>query len=153
MSAQIQTTSIVYFAHSRNWRLNRNRNFCKGTQVSKIISGAKVDARATGLKKYIGCSRMSVTAICCFGCFWTRVHSKLATRLSYLCFTWEKVFFFSYCLISLHASQPIGPSSVQKKIPTTNNESIQSKSKKLFQVFTIASIREKFCRVPVPVYL
>ena len=41
--------------------MNRNRNFCKETQVSKIIARAKVDARAVPLKKSTGFSRRSVT--------------------------------------------------------------------------------------------
>ena len=42
--------------------LNRNRNFCEGTWILKIIAGAKVDARAVLLKKSTGFCHMSVTA-------------------------------------------------------------------------------------------
>ena len=55
----------------RKYRLYRSGNCCKGgTQVSKIIAGAKDDARAVLLKKSTDFSRMSITAsLSCFGCF------------------------------------------------------------------------------------
>ena len=34
--------------------MNRNGNFCKGTQVSKIIAEAKVDARVEQQKNFTG---------------------------------------------------------------------------------------------------
>ena len=63
---------IVYspLLHSRNYRLNRNENFCKETQVSNIIAVAKVGVHALLEKKSTGFSCMSVTAfLLCFGCF------------------------------------------------------------------------------------
>ena len=45
--------------------MNRNENFCKGTQVSKIIARANVGARVVLLKKSSGVSRMPRMAICC----------------------------------------------------------------------------------------
>ena len=76
---------------SRSCRLNRNGGFCKGTQVSKIIAGAKVDARAVSLKKSTGFSRVFVTAsLLRFGCF------AAGQRVSGCFFADKDVFF--YCL-------------------------------------------------------
>ena len=42
----------------------------KDTEISKIIAGAEVEARAVSLRKPTGFSRASVTAsLLCFGCF------------------------------------------------------------------------------------
>ena len=41
--AEVQATRKLHVA--RNYKLQRNGNFCKGTQVSKIIEGTRVDAR------------------------------------------------------------------------------------------------------------
>ena len=55
----------------RKYRLYWNGNCCKGgTEISKIIAGAEVEARAVSLRKPTGFSRASVTAsLLCFGCF------------------------------------------------------------------------------------
>ena len=39
-------TLHMHKAILRNYRFYRNGNFCKGTEVSKIVSGATVDTRA-----------------------------------------------------------------------------------------------------------
>ena len=60
----------TYKTKFRNYRLNRNGNFCKGAQISQYIAGAKVDARAVSLKKFTGFSCMSITAsLLCLGVF------------------------------------------------------------------------------------
>ena len=60
----------TYKTKFRNYRLNRNGNFCKGTQVSQIIAGAKVCALAVSLKQSTGFFCMSVTeSLLCFGGF------------------------------------------------------------------------------------
>ena len=130
-----------YYNNSRLLYVNsRNGNFCKGTSVSKIIAGAKVNARAVPSKKSTGFPCMSVTATCCIlgallrdnmlmGAFClcivtniidflTRAHTKLSTTLLCLCFTLEKaavfsVFFISY-FASSHTPQPIRQPSMQK---------------------------------------
>ena len=49
--------------------MNRNRNFCKGTWVRKVIAETKVDARVDQENKFTGFSRISVMAnLLCFGC-------------------------------------------------------------------------------------
>ena len=63
------TTLKTRTRRSRNYRLNRNGNFCKGTQVSKIIAGKYFDARAVLLKKSTRFSCMSaIASLLCFGC-------------------------------------------------------------------------------------
>ena len=50
--------------------MNKNGNFCKETNLSKVIVEAKVDAHAVSLKKFDGFSWMSVV-------FWVQVNGCL----------------------------------------------------------------------------
>ena len=52
---------------TKDYGLNRNGNFCKVTPISKIISEAKVDARAVTLKEFTG---FSSVCNCKFVVFW-----------------------------------------------------------------------------------
>ena len=66
--AEVQATRKLHVA--RNYKLQRNGNFCKGTQVSKIIPEVKADARVVQQEKFTCFCRMSVMAnLLCFGCF------------------------------------------------------------------------------------
>ena len=60
------------------------------------------------------------------------------------------VFFIFDCLIALHA---FATNRSRKQIPTSNSDYFESNHKQLFKIFSIISIREKFCRVSVSVYL
>ena len=66
---------MAVFYKLRNYRFYRNGNFSKGTEASKIIAGAKVEAQVVQYKRSAGFSRVSVMAIIaiaislCFGRF------------------------------------------------------------------------------------
>ena len=49
----VKTTSKCSKHESRNYRLNRNGNFCKGTHVGKIIAGAKFNAHVVQQKSSV----------------------------------------------------------------------------------------------------
>ena len=74
--------TVIYFPQNRGQLLTclqctqgiinmkRNRSFCKGTCVSKVIAEIKVNASVDKQKKFTGFSCMSVMAnLLCFGCF------------------------------------------------------------------------------------
>ena len=65
-----ETTLQIKKYKTRNYRYCRNGNLCKGTQVSKVIAEAKIDAFAVSLNKSTGFSAMYVTPnLLCFRFF------------------------------------------------------------------------------------
>ena len=129
-------------------KIEQERKILQSDSSSKIISVADVDACAVLLKSPLAFSHVCNLHLWGFGSFAAEQHGdgcllfthcgiynwllntctlKLATRLSCLCFTSKKVVsvfrcYPFYCLISLHALQPIWQFSVP--LPTTNSDSI-----------------------------
>ena len=71
MSIDIESTTLkIAILKPKSLTLYRNGNFCKGTQVSKIIAGGKVDASAV-------CTDFSRNSkLVVFGCFAVGQHAN-----------------------------------------------------------------------------